>query len=111
MSVKLSKVPASAIAIVSSLEKRVVMRNLLSSAVIGLCAGGLIGGLSFGLLATDTTATAFLRLQNPADLTAIAGGASQVTPENQDNTSKFVAGEIAYLSGQGFAQTVARKMA
>jgi hypothetical protein len=111
LSVKLSKVPASAIAIVSSLEKRVVMRNLLSSAVIGLCAGGLIGGLSFGLLATDTTATAFLRLQNPADLTAIAGGASQVTPENQDNTSKFVAGEIAYLSGQGFAQTVARKMA
>jgi hypothetical protein len=62
-------------------------------------------------LASDTTATAFLRLRNPVDLTAIAGGASQTTPDNQDNTSKFVTGEIAYLSGDGFAQAVARKMA
>jgi hypothetical protein len=111
LSVKLSKVPASVGALIASLEKRFVMRRLLSYAIIGLCVGALIGGLAFGALATDTTATAFLRLQNPADLIAIAGGASQVTPENQDNTSKFVAGEIAYLSGRGFAQAVARKMA
>jgi hypothetical protein len=84
---------------------------LALGAVVGVCVGALIGGLVFGLLATDTTATAFLRLQNPADLTAIAGGATQATPENQDITSHFVAGEIAYLSGEGFAAAVARKMA
>jgi hypothetical protein len=112
LSVNTSKGAASAAAAtVSSLETRYLMVRLLIGAVVGLCVGALVGGLTFGLLATDTTATAFLRLQNPADLTAIAGGASQTTPENQDITTHFVAGEIAYLSGQGFASAVARKMA
>jgi uncharacterized membrane protein len=106
-----SKVPASTIASVSSLETRFVMTRLLFGAVIGLCVGALIGGLAFSVLASDTTATAFLRLQNPADLTAIAGGASQVTPDNQANSGTFAAGEIAYLSGDGFARAVADKMA
>jgi hypothetical protein len=111
LSVNVSKVPASTIALISSIETRFVMTKLLIGAVIGLCAGAIIGGLAFGAFTTDTTATAFLRLQNPADLTAIAGGASQVTPDNNGNTSTFVAGEIAYLSGAGFAQSVATKLA
>jgi hypothetical protein len=69
------------------------MAMLIIGAVIGLCAGALIGGLAFGALASDTTATVFLRLRNPADLIAIAGGASQITPGNQDNTGKFVTGK------------------
>lgn len=85
--------------------------KFVAAALIGLCVGALIGGSAFAAMGTDTTATAFVRLQNPADLTAIAAGASQVTPDNQSNTSNFVGGEIAYLSGEGFAQAVARKMA
>ncbi|MFS0899168.1 hypothetical protein [Mycolicibacterium litorale] len=85
--------------------------KLIVAALVGLCAGALVGGAAFAALGSDTTATAFVRLQNPADLTAIAAGASQVTPDNQGNTSNFVGGEIAYLSGEGFAQAVARKMA
>jgi hypothetical protein len=111
LSVNVSKVPASAMAVVSSLESRFLMAKLIIGAVIGLCAGALIGGLAFGALPSDTTATAFLRLRNPADLIAIAGGASQITPDNQGNSATFVAGEIAYLSGEGFAQAVAKKMA
>lgn len=111
MSVNVSKVPASAVAMISSLENRVMLTKLLIGAVVGLCVGAIIGGLAFGALGTDTTATAFLRLRNPADLAAIAGGASQVTPDNQGNTGTFVAGEIAYLSGEGFAAAVGRKMA
>ncbi|RZT18936.1 hypothetical protein EV589_3198 [Mycobacterium sp. BK558] len=107
----MSKVPASAITMISSLESRLVRTKLLVIGVIGLCVGALIGGLAFGAMSADTTATAFLRLQNPADLTAIASGANQVTPDNQSNTGNFVAGEIAYLSGDGFAQAVGRKMA
>lgn len=109
MAVNVSKAPA--IALISSLETRAVMIKLLIAAVVGVCVGALVGGLGFGALGTDTTATAFLRLRNPADLIAIAGGASQITPDNQDNTGKFVTGEIAYLTGEGFAQAVARKMA
>jgi hypothetical protein len=108
---KVSKVPPSTISTISSLETRLLIMKVLVGAVIGLCAGGLIGGVGFATLAANSTATAFVRLQNPADLTAIAGGADQTTPNNQDNTSAFVAGEIAYLSGKGFAQAVARKMA
>jgi hypothetical protein len=109
LAVNVSKAPA--IALISSLESRMVMTKLLIGAVIGLCVGAIVGGLAFGTLSSDTTATAFLRLQNPADLNAIAGGASQITPDNQANSATFVAGEIAYLSGEGFAQAVARKMA
>lgn len=111
MSDNVSKVPSSAVALISSLETRMMMTRLLLGGLIGLCAGALLGAVALGALAADTTATAFLRLQNPADLTAIAGGANQVTPDNQDNTATFVAGEIAYLSGDGFGQAVARKMA
>jgi hypothetical protein len=96
---------------ISSLESRLVRVKFLAAALLGLCAGALIGGLAFAAMGADTTATAFVRLQNPADLTAIAAGASQVTPDNQGNTSNFVGGEIAYLSSEGFAQAVARKMA
>lgn len=96
---------------ISSLESRLVRTKLVAAALIGACLGALIGGLAFGVMGSDTTATAFVRLQNPADLTAIAAGASQVTPDNQGNTSNFVGGEIAYLSGEGFAQAVARKLA
>ncbi len=74
MSANESRVPASAIALISSLESRLVMTKLIIGAVIGLCVGALVGGLAFGALSSETTATAFLRLQNPADLTAIAGG-------------------------------------
>lgn len=109
MAVTVSKAPA--IGLISSIETRFLIAKLILGAAVGLCVGALAGGLAFGALATDTTATAFVRLQNPADLTAIAGGASQVTPDNQGNTSTFVAGEIAYLSGEGFAQAVGRKMA
>lgn len=109
MAVTVSKAPA--IGLISSIETRFVILKLMVGAVVGLCLGALVGGVAFGALATDTTATAFLRLQNPADLTAIAGGANQVTPDNQGNTNTFVAGEIAYLSGEGFAQAVGRKMA
>jgi hypothetical protein len=96
---------------ISSLENRFFLLRLLTWAVIGVCLGAIIGGLAFAAIGTDTTATAFLRLRNPADLSAIAGGANQLTPDNQGNTSEFVAGEIAYLSGEGFAQAVSKKMA
>ncbi|NVN52756.1 hypothetical protein HLY00_4465 [Mycolicibacterium hippocampi] len=111
LSANAPKVPASAIATMSSLESRLVATKLLIGAVIGVIAGALVGALAFAALGADTTATAFLRLKAPADLTAIAGGASQITPDNQDNTATFVAGEIAYLTGDGFAEAVTRKMA
>lgn len=111
LSVNVSKVMAPAIAMISNVESRLVIAKVIPGAVAGLILGALLGGLTFGALGSDTTATAFLRLRNPADLSAIAGGASQITPDTSDNASSFTAGEIAYLSGEGFARAVGRKMA
>jgi len=111
LSVNVSKVPPSAVAMISSVESRLLRVKLFIAALIGLGVGALIGALVTTAMGAETTATAFVRLHYPVDLTAIAGGASQVTPDNQSNTGNFVAGEIAYLSGEGFAQTVAAKLA
>lgn len=106
-----SRVPVTAIERISSLERRLLLGKLVVGALVGLCIGAAAGGLAFGGMGRNVTATAFLRLQNPADLTAVAGGANQITPDSQDGTTQFVAGEVAYLSGDGFALAVGRKMA
>lgn len=111
MSVNVSRVPAPAITLISNVESRLVATRVLVATLVGLVLGAVLGAAAFAALGADSTATAFLRLRNPADLTAIAGGASQTTPDTSDNHTDFAAGEIAYLSGEGFAQAVGRKMA
>jgi len=106
-----SRVPASAVERMSSLETRLLLTKLVVGALVGVCLGMLVGGLAFVGAHQNVTATALLRLQDPADLAAVAGGARQVTPDNQDGTTQFVAGEVDYLSGDGFARAVARKLA
>lgn len=106
-----SNVPLSAIVSVSSLEQRLLRTRLLIAIVVGACVGALIAVLVVGTLIPSHSATAYLRLHNPPDLSAIAGGATQNTPQSQDITDSFVAGEIAYLSGDGFAAAVGEKMA
>jgi uncharacterized protein YcfJ len=106
-----SRAPATAIERMSSLEGRLLLTKLFVWAFVGVCIGALAGGLAFAAMGQSVAATAFLRLQDPTDLVAVAGGARQVTPDSQDHTTQFVAGEVAYLSSDGFARAVARKMA
>jgi hypothetical protein len=85
--------------------------KLIAGAVLGALIGALLGGLAFGSLSADSTATAFIRITPPVDFTALAGGAAQTTPNDQDVTENYVAGEVSYLAGEGFAQAVGRKLA
>ncbi|WP_193046558.1 hypothetical protein [Mycolicibacterium baixiangningiae] len=80
------------------------------AALVGVVAGALIGHTVFRLLGTDATATALLRIDQPPNLVAVAGGASQSTPDTQENLRSYASGEVAYLSGSGFAQEVAEKL-
>lgn len=91
-------------------EARNWLSQLLAGAFIGICIGGILGSAVFSAMAADTTATALVRINEPPDLIAIAGGADQTTPNTQDNTGRFVAGEVAYMTGDGFAQAVAAKL-
>ncbi|MGE2714630.1 hypothetical protein ACQI4L_11275 [Mycolicibacterium litorale] len=102
---------ASSLSATADLERRQWKARLTAGAVVGLVLGALLGGLGFGSLSSDSTATAFIRITQPVDFSAVAGGASQTTPDSQDVVENYVAGEVAYLSGEGFAQAVGRKLA
>ena len=93
----------------SPLERRSWIARLLTAAAVGIVVGAVIGGPAFVALSAKTTATALIRIVQPADLTAIASGATQTTPNTQDNLDRYVAGEVAYLSGDAFAQSVGEK--
>ncbi len=84
--------------------------RLLVGAVIGALIGAIAGWLVFRTATTESTATAYVRLLQPVDLTAVAASASQTTPDTMDNVRRYVTGEVAFLSGNGFAQVVARKV-
>lgn len=64
----------------SALERRSWIARLATAAVVGVVIGAVLGGLALVVLSTKTTATALIRIIQPADLTAIAGGAAQTTP-------------------------------
>ncbi|GAT11177.1 uncharacterized protein RMCN_4310 [Mycolicibacterium novocastrense] len=90
--------------------RREWLAKLLIGAVIGALIGAIAGWLVFRTAATESTATAYVRLLQPVDLTAVAASASQTTPDTMDNVRRYVTGEVAFLSGNGFAQVVARKV-
>lgn len=110
MSADLSTDSASPLDAIVELERRGWRARLAVAAVVGLIIGAVTGGLVFNSLRTASTATAFIRITQPVDLTALAAGANQTTPETGDGTKNYVAGELAYLSGQGFAQAIARQL-
>ncbi|MCV7370640.1 hypothetical protein [Mycolicibacterium duvalii] len=95
---------------ISALETREWRARLFLAAAVGILVGALLGALIFSASTSDTTATSYLRLTQQADLVAVAGGASQTTPTTQEIQEGYVAGEVAFLSGEGFAQAVGDKL-
>lgn len=102
---------ASSLSAITAAERGAWKLRLILAAVLGMILGSLLGAAAFGSLSSDSTATAFIRITQPVDFTAVAGGASQTTPNSQDITENYVAGEVAFISGEGFAHTLARKLA
>ncbi len=100
----------TALTTVKKVEAREWFTQLLAGACVGLFVGAVVGGFLFSAMAADTTATALVRIKQQPDLVAIAGGAVQSTPVLPDNTERYVAGEVAYLTGDGFAQTVGARL-
>ena len=95
---------------ISGPASRAWIARLIAGAIIGICVGAILGGLIFHTLSSDATATSFIRITQPVDLAAIAAGATQSTPDTNSNTENYVSGEVAYLSGHGFAQAVGNKL-
>ncbi|MET0897034.1 MAG: hypothetical protein ABWY45_03875 [Mycobacterium sp.] len=100
----------ASLATVTSLETRAIGARLFAASAVGIGVGALVGGLVFGMLKPEMTATSFVRISEPVELVALAGGASLTTPITQDNQENYVAGEVAFLTGDGFARAVGDKM-
>jgi hypothetical protein len=60
----------------------------------------------FSALVADSTATSLVRLTPPPELMDIATGADRTTPDTDVYISQYMAGEVAYLGGTGFARAV-----
>lgn len=86
------------------------MVRLAVGAVLGALIGAVLGGVGFAAQGNDSTATSLVRLTPPAELTAMATGADHTTPDTKDYITQYVTGEVAYLSGIGFARAVSTSL-
>lgn len=110
MSANVSKASASTLLTISALETRAWIAKLTAGAAIGIFVGAVIGGIFFNTLRSQESAMAFIRIIPPADFAALAASANQVTPDPSDNSEQYVAGEVSYLSGDGFARSIGQKL-
>ncbi|WP_349270660.1 hypothetical protein MPNTM1_01960 [Mycolicibacterium parafortuitum] len=101
---------ATTLASLSATEDRPWTFKILAAAAVGVFLGALLGSAFFRILGSDSTATALVRISEPVDLVALAGGAFQSTPNTQENLQSYASGEVAYLSDEGFAQAVGEKL-
>ena len=99
----------SAMAALSSLrsfEKRCRIPRLITVILVIALLGAALGGIAFALRSQPATATAMIRLTQPPDFAAIAGGAGYSTPDPQPITEGYVAGEVEFLNGDKFADAL-----
>ena len=85
---------------------RIWVMRLVAGGAIGALFGAILGAVVFSALVADSTATSLVRLTPPPELMAIATGADRTTPDTDVYISQYMAGEVAYLGGTGFARAV-----
>ncbi|KUI39753.1 hypothetical protein [Mycobacterium sp. GA-2829] len=77
-------------------------------ALVGVAVGAALGTALYHPQDEAPTASAQIRLAPPVDLMAMATGAS--ADQSATSAADYVTGEVAYLSGQGFAQALATRL-
>lgn len=105
-----AEAPEAAFRPFAALGIRTTVARFAAAAALGAGVGAVLLAGIFHLVSPDATVSAYIRIAQPPDLVAVAGGAGQVTPNSQDNVDRYVAGEVAYLSGQGVSQAVAARL-
>jgi uncharacterized membrane protein YeaQ/YmgE (transglycosylase-associated protein family) len=97
--------PRSAwLAALSQPASRIWIATLAVGMVVGIGAGAMVARFMTSDQPVMVTASSMIRVFEPSNLAAMAtGGSDQPTQGNAEN---YVSGELAYLSGSGFAQAV-----
>jgi hypothetical protein len=92
------------LAALSQPASRIWIATLAVGMVVGIGAGAMVARFMTSDQPVMVTASSMIRVFEPNNLAALAtGGSDQAIPGNAEN---YVSGELAYLSGSGFAQAV-----
>lgn len=99
------KRPRSAwLAALSQPASRIWIGTLAVGMVVGIGSGAMVARFLTSDKPVLVTASSMIRVFEPNNLAAVATGSSD--QPMQGNTENYVSGELAYLSGSGFAQAV-----
>lgn len=99
---------ASALAAVTRGSANAWLVTMTVVALVGVAVGAALGAALYHPQDEAPTASAQIRLSPPVDLMAMATGAS--ADQTATSAADYVTGEVAYLSGQGFAQALATRL-
>ncbi|TDY09299.1 hypothetical protein BCL50_1389 [Mycolicibacterium litorale] len=108
MAVQLSPIQSSVLSAITRRSSRVWLVALAVGTLIGVALGALAGGAFYLNRNADPTSSAQIRVTPPVDLVAMVTGAP--IDFTQSHISDYVAGEVAYLDGAGFARAVNERL-
>lgn len=108
LSVDISRASNASLRAMSAPVTRAWIAALVIVGLLGAVVGATAGYLLVRSQSVDVTASSIIRISPPVDLAAIVGGAS--SPQPQSSPDSYVAGEVAYLSGEGFARAVSASL-
>lgn len=108
MAVQLSPIQSSVLAAISRRSSRTWLVVVAVGTLIGVTLGAIVGGAVYLNRNAHPTSSAQIRVTPPVDLVAMVTGAP--IDNTQSHISDYVAGEVAYLQGAGFARAVNERL-
>ncbi|WP_185294978.1 hypothetical protein [Mycolicibacterium litorale] len=104
----LSPIQSSVLSAITRRSSRTWLAALALGTLVGVVLGALAGGAVYLNRNADPTSSAQIRVTPPVDLVAMVTGAP--IDFTQSHISDYVAGEVAYLDGAGFARAVNERL-
>lgn len=108
VAVQLSPIQSSVVSAITRRSSRTWLAVLAVGTLVGIVVGAVAGGAVYLNRNADPTSSAQIRVTPPVDLVAMVTGAP--IDFTQSHISDYVAGEVAYLDGAGFARAVNERL-
>ncbi|MGE2713322.1 hypothetical protein ACQI4L_04615 [Mycolicibacterium litorale] len=108
MAVQISPIQSSVLSAITRRSTRAWLVALALGTLVGVVLGAVAGGAVYLNRNADPTSSAQIRVAPPVDLVAMVTGAP--IDFTQSHISDYVAGEVAYLDGAGFARAVNERL-
>lgn len=103
-----SPIQSSVLSAITRRSSRAWLVALTLGTLLGIALGAVVGGVVYLNRTAAPTSSAQIRVTPPVDLVAMVTGAP--IDFTQSHISDYVAGEVAYLDGAGFAKAVNERL-